>query len=142
MTNIVTTLLLAMCVEGNDLYTRKGDKERIYHRSYDEVWSACVKAANEHFSVAHSDKESGVLEFHTGISFTSSGFRVGVTLAIESEGVRVKLNTQKKRQLWAFGAGGRIAKKFWRAVDGILAPHPPAREPSSPTRVCIRSAKS
>jgi hypothetical protein len=43
---------------------------------------------------------------------------------------RVKLNTQKKGQLFAWGAGGRIAKKFWSAVDEQLKKKKKTRDPS------------
>jgi hypothetical protein len=33
---------------------------------------------------------------------------------------KVTLNRQKKRQLFAFGAGGRIADKYYKAVSEIL----------------------
>jgi hypothetical protein len=65
------------------------------------------------------------LEFHSGISLTSNGFRVGVTLTkLEDNKTRVKVNTQKKAQVFAWGAGGRITEKFFKAVDEQLSNKP------------------
>jgi len=120
---IMLVLLLPLTLAaatGDD--KQKSVKERLYkNRTYDQVWVAAVQAAAEHFTVAHSDKESGVFEFHTGISMTSNGFRCGVTVSkTDEDQIRVKLNTQKKAQLFAWGAGGRIGNKFFKELDKKL----------------------
>jgi hypothetical protein len=121
---VFATLLICGLALGDD---KKGkektdDKERVYKSyTYDQVWTSAVQAAAENFTVAHSDKESGVFEFHTGISMASNGFRCGVTVSKTNEDeIKVKLNTQKKAQLFAWGAGGRIAEKFFKALDKKL----------------------
>ena len=99
----------------------KKDRERIYTEDFDRVWTACVQAANENFAIEHSEKESGILNFHSGKSLTSNGFRVGVTvIKMEDERIKVVINPQKKDQLFAWGAGGRIADKYFKAVDKLL----------------------
>ena len=93
-------------------------KEQSFPANYDATWAACVKAANSEFTLEHSEKESGVLSFRTGTSMTSWGFTVGVTVeAIDANHTRVTLNPQKERLQFAWGAGGRIAKKFFKAVE-------------------------
>ena len=75
----------------------------------------------ENFAVETADKENGLLTFQTGISMTSNGFRVGVSLVKLDDGrIKVKTNTQKKMQLVAWGAGGRIAEKFFKSVDTAI----------------------
>ena len=103
------------------LIEKKSDKEHIYTASYDAVWAACVASAKENFAVETADKENGLLTFQTGISATSNGFRVGVALVKLDDGrIKVKANTQKKMQLVAWGAGGRIAEKFFKSVDAAI----------------------
>jgi len=98
-----------------------GGKQRVYEEPFEKVWDACIRAANENFTVDYSDKESGTISFHSGISVTSSGFRVGVTISkLADHKTKVVLNPQKKAQLFAWGAGGRIAKKFYKQVDLLL----------------------
>lgn len=97
------------------------DKVRVYDAPFDKVWTACVASANENFVIEHSDKDSGILNFHSGTSLTSNGFRVGVVvMKTDDEKVRVQLNTQKKKQLFAWGAGGRISDKFFKGVERFL----------------------
>jgi len=96
-------------------------KERVYNADFEKVWTACVQAANENFVMEHSEKESGILNFHSGTSLTSNGFRVGVTVIKLDDGrTKVVLNPQKKGQLFAWGAGGRIADKYFKAVNSKL----------------------
>ena len=103
------------------LIEKKGDKEHIYNASYEAVWAACVASAKENFAVETADKENGLITFQTGISMASNGFRVGVSLLKLDDGrVKVKANTQKKMQLVAWGAGGRIADKFFKSVDAAI----------------------
>ncbi|HWX39596.1 MAG TPA: hypothetical protein VN345_00475 [Blastocatellia bacterium] len=100
-------------------------KERVYNAGFDVVWPACVRAANENFVLEHTEKESGVLSFHTGMSLTSNGFFVGVSvIKLDETHTKVVLNPQKKRQLVAWGAGGRIADKYFKGVEKNLAESP------------------
>ena len=97
------------------------DRERMYDAPFDKVWSACVVAANEKFTLEHSEKASGVLSFKTGVSAASYGFTVGVTvIQVNENKTKVVLNPQKKQLQVAWGAGGRIGKKFFDAVDQSL----------------------
>jgi len=94
-----------------------GEKERVFDGTYDAVWDACVRAANQEFTLEHSEKQSGVLSFRTGASLTSWGFRVGVIVTeIDENRIRVTLNPQKTQFQFAWGAGGRIADKYFKAV--------------------------
>ncbi|MGH9759701.1 MAG: hypothetical protein ACREDR_33135, partial [Blastocatellia bacterium] len=104
------------------LYEQKGSRERVYSVPFDRLWVACVRAANQKFVVRQSDKESGILNFETGTSITSEGFFVGVTLTRgDDDRVSVRLNPQKRKSTFSWGAGGRIEKKFFEAVDKQLA---------------------
>jgi len=107
----------------SSLYEKKGDKERIYNRTFEEMWKACMKAASEENVVEFSDKETGILTYKSGMSMASWGFRISVSLTkVEENRTRVKLTTQKTRgQLVAWGAGGRTVNKFFDGVDKLLA---------------------
>jgi hypothetical protein len=112
----IVILLLSSIAFGAD----KG-KEQVFPFPQQAVWQACIKAASQEFTLDYSDKESGILSFSTGISLTSNGFKNSVALKeLPSGGVKVTLNTQKKGQVFAWGAGGRIAEKYFKAVEKIL----------------------
>jgi hypothetical protein len=98
-------------------------KSRTFQEPIEKTWAACVRAAGEKFTLIHTEKESWILTFSTGISFTSNGFTCSVTLVkVDDKTTRVKLNTQKNKQLFAWGAGGRISEKFFKAVEECLSP--------------------
>src|SRR5262249_35120437 len=81
MRTLLLISLLAATVPGGPDTQDKKAKERTYAASFEVVWTACVQAANENFVIEHSDKDSGILNFHSGMSLTSNGFRVGVTVS-------------------------------------------------------------
>lgn len=120
MRQLICALIIVLActpVLGKD----KDDKARTFDAPIEKVWEAVVASANENFVIEHSDKDSGILNFHSGISMTSNGFRCGVVVKKNDDGkVRVQLNTQKKAQLFAWGAGGRIADKFFKGVENYL----------------------
>jgi hypothetical protein len=97
-------------------------KSQTFQEPIEKTWTACVRAAGEKFTLIHTEKESWILTFSTGISLTSNGFTCSVNLIkIGDKSTQVKLNTQKNKQLFAWGAGGRISKKFFKAVEEYLA---------------------
>jgi hypothetical protein len=97
-------------------------KSKTFHESIEKTWTACVRAAGEKFTIIHTDKESWILTFSTGTSLTSSGFTCGVNLVkVDDQSTQVILNPQKNKQLFAWGAGGRISEKFFRAVEEYLS---------------------
>jgi len=121
MRKLTCGLLLVVLSVTAGIAKDKDDKTRTYDVSFEKVWEAVVASANENFVIEHSDKESGILNFHSGISMASNGFRCGVVVKKTDDGkVRVQLNTQKKAQLFAWGAGGRIADKFFKGVENYL----------------------
>jgi hypothetical protein len=108
--------------KNESLYEKKGDKERIYNVTFEEMGKVCMKAASEENVVEFSDRETGILTYKSGMSMASWGFRISVSLTkVEDNRTRVKLTTQKTRgQLVAWGAGGRTVNKFFDGVDKLL----------------------
>lgn len=122
---ILLILSLSVAVQASG-----AQKERTFDGTYDTVWNACVRAANQEFTLEHSEKESGVLSFRTGASLTSWGFRVGITVTeIDENRVRIAVNPQKTTFQFAWGAGDRITNKYFAAIYRVLS----AGERSRPT---------
>jgi hypothetical protein len=95
------------------------DRERTYDVPFDKVWTACVRTANEKYTITFSNKADGVISFEEGMSWRTNswGMRVGVTVvAITDTQTKVMINPQKK-QSQASWAGRDITKKFFAAVD-------------------------
>lgn len=115
-----TITVLCLLVLAIPALAKDDDKSRTFNAPYEQVWEACIASAGENFVIEHSEKDSGMLTFRTGISVTSAGFTVGVVLKREDDKrVSVRLNPQAKG-LGNWGAGGRIAKKFFKGVDQFL----------------------
>lgn len=94
----------------------------MYDVPFDEVWTACVQAASEKYTVTHSDKTSGVLTFQQGMSWktNSYGMNIGVTvIQVNENRTEVVLNPQKikSRSSWA---DGDITKKYFAVVGKAL----------------------
>lgn len=118
---LVILLLAVSAAVGDDKKEKEDDKTKVFDAPYEKVWEAAIASANANFVIEHSEKESGILNFHSGMSMASNGFRCGVVVTKTDDGkVRVQLNTQKKAQLFAWGAGGRIADKFFKGMTKYL----------------------
>lgn len=90
--------------------------------SRSDVFTAAVRAAQKNWAVRFADEKQGVVTFSTGISMTSNGMECSAIIEeIEPGKTRVTMKSQKKAQLYAWGVGGRIAKKFFAAIDAELA---------------------
>jgi hypothetical protein len=87
-----------------------------------DVFTAAVRSAQKNWAVKFADEKSGVITFTSGISMTSNGMECSALVEPMSDGgTRVTLRTAKKAQLYAWGVGGRIAKKFFEGIDKELA---------------------
>jgi hypothetical protein len=121
LTAWVILLLAVSAAVGDGKKEKEDDKTKVFDAPYDKVWDAAIASANENFVIEHSEKESGILNFHSGMSMASNGFRCGVVITKMDDGkVRVQLNTQKKAQIFAWGAGGRISDKFFKGMQKYL----------------------
>ena len=99
------------------------DKTATFRGSPDQVFDAAQLSAQKYWALSFSDRSTRLLSFVTGRSFASHGMECGVSLKQREAGeVEVVLHTQKKDgQIYAFGAGDRIAKKFFEELRSELA---------------------
>ena len=94
-------------------------KQHVYNAPFDKVWMACVQTASEKFTVTFSDKASGVMSFKQGVTLTSYGLSVGVTVvATDDEHTTVTLNPQKEKL--QVNGGGSLMQQFFDLVDKRL----------------------
>ena len=94
----------------------------MYDAPFDKVWTACVQAANEKYTITFSNKADGVISFEQGLSWRTNswGMRVGVTvIALSDTQTKVVINPQKKWSQVSW-AGSDITKKFFATVAKAL----------------------
>jgi hypothetical protein len=112
---LVVTLLLAAGVSAKP-------KSHEFNVPAEDVYQAAYKYAREHHRVNFTDEKNLVFEFHTGTSLASWGFDCNVSIERTKSGAILILNVQKtKQQLLAWGAGDRMAEKFFKGVEGELS---------------------
>lgn len=119
-----TAILLMLSLSAIALLGKDNkDKERVYDAPLDRVWTACVQAANEKYTVAFANKADGVISFEQGgsLRLNSYGTVVGVTVvALSNTATKVTINPQNKQAQLFSRAGGDITKKFFAAVEEKL----------------------
>ena len=81
-----------------------------------------MKVAAENNAIQYSDEKSGVITYKTGMSMSSVGFLMTVSLTKVDDGqTRIKMNAQKTgKQIVAWGGGGRTIDKFFNELDKYL----------------------
>ena|SRR5579863_790910 len=99
-----------------------------YEQSAKQVFAAALSVAKANYAIESVDDKNEIINIHTGHSFTSNGFYV--TVAVDAtplgctdncKGSVVNIRGTKAQQLFAWGAGGRIAKKIFKQIDDALA---------------------
>ena len=124
--------LVLIFLTGTSAVLSAKPKERVFDAPADQLFQAALTVAREHHVVTYVDKASLTFTFSSGVSLTSWGFVANVSVkrlspkqveqawAPDLASVLV-INVQKKGQLFAWGAGGRLAEKFFKRVKEELA---------------------
>jgi len=129
-------------------------KEKVYNNTPQEVFQAALRTARERHVITYVDEKNLMLTFETGTSAFSYGFNANASVEQMEDGKsKLILNVQKKNAgknaSISFGAGDRMADKFFQQVEEELAressqkaaakpeaPHveaPPGAQPTTPT---------
>ncbi len=96
-------------------------KKKVYNNSPEQVFLAAVRTARERHVVTYVDEKMLMFTFETGHSFTSEGFVANAS--VEPEGANqatLIINVQNKKGM-SWGAGDRMADKFYEQVADELA---------------------
>ncbi len=102
-------------------------KDQIVHAKPSDTFKAAIEVAKANYTVESVSDAARIVSFHTGHSLTSNGMNVSVTFdgvpagcekdsTCRETAVHVRV-TKANNQLFAFGAGDRIAKKFFGELD-------------------------
>jgi PEGA domain len=110
----VFVILLSVCA-----YAKP--KKKLYNNSADQVFKAALRTARERHVVTYVDEKTLMLTFETGRSFTSEGFVANASVEAQGEKqATLIINVQNKKGM-SWGAGDRMADKFFDQVNDELA---------------------
>src|SRR5258708_3006312 len=96
-------------------------KKKTYNNSPEQVFLSALRTARERHVVNYVDEKMLMFTFETGRSFASEGFVANAS--VEPEGTdkaTLIINVQNKRGM-SWGAGDRMADKFYDQVTDQLA---------------------
>jgi len=101
-------------------------KEKVFNNTPQEVFQAALRTARERHVVTYVDEKNLMVTFETGSSALSYGFNANASVEQLPDGrSKLILNVQKKNAgkdaSISFGAGDRMANKFFEQVEEELA---------------------
>lgn len=105
----VAVLLLAGCQSMSDVKPGDGRKATIIGKSYDAVWAAAEKVADEHFEIRERDKARGVISGERTVSMFGWGAWVGIYItppAAGADNYTVEVVSRKK-------LSGNVGEQGW-----------------------------
>lgn len=96
-------------------------KKKTYNNSSEQLFKAALRTARERHVVTYIDEKMLMFTFETGRSFTSEGFVANASVEPENDGkATLIINVQNKKGV-SWGAGDRMADKFYEQVSDELA---------------------
>ena len=96
-------------------------KKKTYNNSADQVFQAALRTARERHVVTYVDTKTLMLTFETGRSLTSQGFVANASVEAEGENKATLIINVQNKQGYSWGAGDRMADKFFEQVSDELA---------------------
>ena len=97
-------------------------KKKMYNNSAQELFTAALRTARERHVITYVDEKMMMFTFQTGRSIFTKGFIANASIEPQAEDRAVLvINVQMKDDATAFGAGDRMADKFFAQVNETLA---------------------
>lgn len=97
-------------------------KKKTYNNSTEELFTAALRTARERHVVTYVNEKMLMFTFESGRSFTSKGFIANASVEPEGENkATLIINVQNKDGGFSWGAGDRMADKFYDQVSEELA---------------------
>ncbi|HEV2990213.1 MAG TPA: PEGA domain-containing protein [Candidatus Angelobacter sp.] len=113
---VVFLMALALC-----LPALAKPKKKIYENSATDVFDAALRTARERHVVTYVNEKMLMLTFETGQSLLSEGFVANASVeALDGNRCNLIVNVQNKKGV-SWGAGDRMADKFFSQVNDELA---------------------
>jgi hypothetical protein len=96
-------------------------KKKTYNNSADQVFKAALRTARERHVVTYVDEKTLMFTFETGRSVMSYGFVANASVEAEGEEKATLIINVQNKQGVSWGAGDRMADKFYEQVAEELA---------------------
>ncbi len=97
-------------------------KKKLYNNSAQEVFTAALRTARERHVITYVDEKMMMFTFQTGHSIFTKGFIANASVEPQADDrAALVINVQLKDDETAFGAGDRMADKFFAQVTEQLA---------------------
>jgi hypothetical protein len=107
-------------------------KKKNYENSATDVFDAALRTARERHVVTYVNEKMLMLTFETGQSLLSEGFVANASVeALADNRCTLIINVQNKKSL-SWGAGDRMADKFFSQVNDELAGAPKQKSALKP----------
>jgi hypothetical protein len=110
-------LLLPICAHAEP-------KKKLYNNSADQVFKAALRTARERHVITYVDEKTLMFTFQPGRSFTSQGFVANASVEPEGDDKSTLIINVQTKAGFSFGAGDRMAEKFYQQVGDELAGDP------------------
>jgi hypothetical protein len=102
-------------------------KKKVYNNSPDQVFNAALRTARERHVVTYVDEKTMMFTFETGRSLTSKGFVANASVEPEGDSKSTLIINVQTKDGFSWGAGDRMADKFYQQVADELAGDPQQR---------------
>jgi hypothetical protein len=102
-------------------------KKKTYNNSADQVFNAALRTARERHVVTYVDEKTLMFTFETGRSLTSKGFVANASVEPEGDSKATLIINVQTKDGFSWGAGDRMADKFYQQVGDELAGDPQQR---------------
>ena len=99
-------------------------KKKAYNNSADQVFNAALRTARERHVVTFVDEKTMMFTFETGRSLTSEGFVANASVEPEADNKATLIINVQTKKGFSWGAGDRMADKFYQQVGDELAGDP------------------
>jgi len=118
LTAIATIALLL------SVFAQAEPKKKTYNNSADQVFNAALRTARERHVVTFVDEKTMMFTFETGRSLTSEGFVANASVEPEADNKATLIINVQTKKGFSWGAGDRMADKFYQQVGDELAGDP------------------
>lgn len=123
ITAIALAVLFGACQSMSDVKPGDGKKAILTGRSYEEIWRAALKVANEHFAVREQDPAHGIILAERTYHFMRPGSWVGNYVTPPASGepeytVEVVMRTKSIGDVVEQGWESKVLRDLQDVLDG------------------------
>lgn len=115
-------------------------KKKTYNNSADDLFKAALRTARERHVVTFVDEKTLMFTFETGRSLTSKGFVANASVEAQGDNRATLIINVQTKDGFSWGAGGRMADKFYEQVADELAGESKQKSAVKPTEAAVAVA--